>query len=165
MLPIRTILVPTDFSTNSKDAFSLALALARDYCARIVVAHVVEPASVMGADGVLAYFPAIDCQSLHHRLVECYPPAGGVPVEHIVAEGKPADEVVRLAADGKADVIVIGTHGRTGLTRLLMGSVAEQVLRKASCPVVTVKQPIRASQAALSELPECAPASSGETKS
>lgn len=141
MLPIHTILVPADFSDGSAFAFRMAQALARDYGARIVVAHVVEPPHAMGVEGVLVYQPEISWESLRQRLVERYAARAATQVEHIVVEGNPADEIVRLAEDYHADVIVIGTHGRTGLPRLIMGSVAEQVLRRASCPVATIKHP------------------------
>jgi nucleotide-binding universal stress UspA family protein len=66
-----------------------------------------------------------------------------VPVEHqLLFVGDPAAEILRVAQAVKADLIVLGTHGRTGLGRLLMGSVAEQVVRRAPCPVVTVKAPL-----------------------
>jgi nucleotide-binding universal stress UspA family protein len=141
MLPIRTILVPADFSDGSTSAFGLAQALARDYGARIVVAHVVEPPRATGVEGVLVFQPEVNWESFRQRLVERYRADAAIPIEHIVVEGYPAEEIARLAGDYHADVIVIGTHGRTGLSRLIMGSVAEQVLRRAPCPVVTIKHP------------------------
>jgi nucleotide-binding universal stress UspA family protein len=142
MLPIRTILVPVDFSGGSMHAFGLAQALAHDYGARIVVAHVVEPPRAMGVEGVLVFQPEINWEGFRCRLAERYAADEAIRVEYLVVEGTPADEIVRLAGDYHADVIVIGTHGRTGLPRLIMGSVAEKVLRRAPCPVVTVKRPV-----------------------
>jgi len=156
MLPIHTILHPADFSENSKFAFRLAQTWARDYGARIVVAHVVEPPKAMGVEGVLVFQPEVNWESLHQRLCECYPADSHSRVEHIVVEGSIATEILRLANDYRADGIVMGTHGRTGLSRLLMGSVAEQVLRRASCPVVTVKQPARTAGALSSDMGESA---------
>ncbi len=147
MLPIHTVLVPADFSNGSKLAYRLARALARDYAARIVVAHAVEPARAKGVEGVLVLPPEISWESLRKQLGECYPAAGRVHVEYLVVEGTPADQIIRLTQDYKADVIVIGTHGRTGLPRLILGSVAEQIVRRAPCPVVTVKRPVRATKA------------------
>lgn len=65
----------------------------------------------------------------------------GVRVRHRLVEGQPVDEILRLAKETGCDLIVMGTHGRTGLGRMLMGSVAEKVVRTASCPVVTVREP------------------------
>ncbi len=144
MLPIHTVLVPADFSDGSMFAFGLAQALARDYGARIVVAHVVEPPRAMGVEGVLVFQPEINWESFRQRLGERYAADPTIPVEHLVVEGHPADEICRLAGDYHADVIVIGTHGRTGIPRLIMGSIAEQVLRRAPCPVVTIKHPVSA---------------------
>jgi nucleotide-binding universal stress UspA family protein len=83
-----------------------------------------------------------------------------VTVEHHLKEGDPATEILRLAEERKVDVIVMGTHGRTGLGRLLMGSVAEQIVRKAPCPVLTVRLPQR--QAPPSEAAVPATAGSGK---
>ncbi len=118
--------------------------MARDYGARIVVAHVVEPPRAMGVEGVMVFQPDINWEAFRQRLRERYAGDPAVSVEHIVVEGMPADEIIRLAGDFHADVIVIGTHGRTGLPRLIMGSVAEQVLRQAPCPVITIKHPLPA---------------------
>ena len=71
----------------------------------------------------------------------------GINVERRIVVGEPAHEIVRLAAENGADLIVIGSHGRTGVTRLLMGSVAEAVVRRAKCSVLTVKQPEEAAVA------------------
>ncbi len=78
-----------------------------------------------------------------HRVVA---PQPGVQVEHRLEEGDAASEILRVAREGKCDLVVLGTHGRTGLRRLLMGSVAEQVVRQAPCPVVTVKAPSAAAE-------------------
>ena len=89
----------------------------------------------------------------------------GVPVEYRLEAGDPATEVLRVAREVPCDLIVLGTHGRTGLTRLVLGSVAEEVLRKAPCPVLTVKAPpsteaVRATSAA--EVAEAWPVSAGK---
>ena len=146
MLAIRTILHPTDFSERSEFAFRLACSLARDYGARLTVLHVTEPAMAVTCDGVLMFPPAVDVLPLRERLQQLRPPDPKVQVEHRVVEGNAAIEILRVAEETKCDMIVLGTHGRTGLGRLLMGSVAEQVLRRASCPVLTVKAPFPQSQ-------------------
>jgi nucleotide-binding universal stress UspA family protein len=141
MLPIRTILHSTDFSDSSAYAFRLACSLARDYGARLVVLHVAEQPVVVPIDGVAALPPPLDRQRLLQHLQCWQEREPRVCVEHRVAEGDPATEIVQAAVETRCDVIVMGTHGRTGLGRLLLGSVAEQVLRRAPCPVVTVKTP------------------------
>lgn len=143
MLPIKTILHPTDFSERSALAFRLACSLARDYGARLVVLHVVEHPTPLGVEGVMLPPPEMDLASLRQRLQELRPPAV-VSVEHRLVEGNPVDEVLGVAIQLGCDLIVMGTHGRTGLGRALMGSVAEQVVRKARCPVLTVKAPVAA---------------------
>jgi nucleotide-binding universal stress UspA family protein len=143
MLSIRTILHPTDFSESSGPAFELACALARDYSAALVVAHVVPPTRVFAPDGIAVPFPTEEPYEARAQLARVRPTVGGVEVEHRLLEGDPAEMILKLAREVRADVIVMGTHGTGGLTRLLVGSVAESVMRKAPCPVLTVKEPSR----------------------
>jgi nucleotide-binding universal stress UspA family protein len=142
MLPIRTVLYPTDFSESSNFVFRLACTLAQDYGARLVVAHVAEPPAPIYSDGVVIPLADVDEEPLRAELLQLVPREPKVRVEHRLAKGDAAKEILRLAKETQADVIVMGTHGRTGLARVLMGSVAEQVVRKAPCPVVTVKNPL-----------------------
>jgi nucleotide-binding universal stress UspA family protein len=142
MLPIQTVLHPTDFSERSEPAFRLACSLARDYGARLVVLHVIPPPTqVDGGDPVIA--DMID--DFHHKLNEklhrLQPADQNVQVQHWLSQGDPVTEILRIANEAKASMIVMGTHGSTGLRRALMGSVAEGVERQASCPVVIVKTP------------------------
>jgi nucleotide-binding universal stress UspA family protein len=139
--PIRTILLPTDFSDPSGLAFRLACALARDFGARLVLLHVVEfPANVY-PEATRHDDPALRHPALWDKVRQLRLPSPEVRVEHRLADGDAAAEVLRAAAETHSDLIVMGTHGRTGLKHLLMGSVAEQVVRKAPCPVLTVKAP------------------------
>jgi nucleotide-binding universal stress UspA family protein len=144
MLPIRTILHATDFSERAGDAFQLACVLAQDYDARLIVLHVHEPPPppIIGEFGYMPPDVGPDRASLRGRLAELRPSDPRIAVEHELCEGDPAAEILRLAQKRQCDLIVMGTHGRTGLDRLLMGSVAEAVLRKAPCPVLTVKAPL-----------------------
>lgn len=156
MLAIRTILHPTDFSEQSDYAFRLACSLARDYGARLVVLHVAELPVAGGIDGMLILPPALDLEPLREKLRQLRPTDPKVRVEHLLVEGATANEILRLGQEMECDLIVLGTHGRTGLGRLLMGSVAERVVRKARCPVLTVKTPSPdspSSQEAASESP------------
>jgi nucleotide-binding universal stress UspA family protein len=145
MLPIRTILHPTDFSAHSDYAFRLACALARDYGAGLIVLHVLER-PVFTYAGVMTAPPppppsAEDRQALQEQLQRIKPRDTAIRVEYLLEEGDPATAIVQVAQERPCDLIMMGSHGRTGLQRLLMGSVAEQVVRKASCPVLTVKTP------------------------
>jgi nucleotide-binding universal stress UspA family protein len=151
MLSIRTILHPTDFSPTSRAAFQVACALARDYAARLVVLHVNAPQMIYGEGYVLPPDPEAVRKELEEELSRLRPPDPAIRVERLLKEGDAAWEILHVAREGRADLIVLGTHGRTGLGRLLMGSVAEAVLRKAPCPVLTVKAP----------LPEAAEATGG----
>ena len=142
MLVIKTILHPTDFSELAAFAFRLACSLARDYGARLVVLHVAEPPMAFAGEGVLMLPSAVDVKTLQERLHQLRPPDPKIQVDHLLVEGPAASEILRVAEETRCDVIVMGTHGRTGLGRLLMGSVAEQLVRRAPCPVVTVKTPL-----------------------
>jgi nucleotide-binding universal stress UspA family protein len=147
MLAIKHILHPTDFSESSELAFRLACSLARDYGARLQVLHVVVPPTVVYAGGVVPPNPQASLDACREKLGRLVPPDPKVRVEHLLVEGDVIDEILQSASGLKADVIVMGTHGRTGLGRVLMGSVAERVVRKALCPVVTVRSPLRESHA------------------
>lgn len=139
MLPLATILHPTDFSEQSEFAFRLACALARDYNARLILLHVLPPPMVIYAGGPVPAetWPSID--ETKEKLHQLEGQAHRVRVESQVMEGDPVDMILRAAEETHSDVIVMGTHGRTALTRLLLGSVAESVLRRAPCPVLTAK--------------------------
>jgi nucleotide-binding universal stress UspA family protein len=140
MFPIHTILHPTDFSDQAAAALSMAEALARDYGARLVVLHVLPPPPVIGGE-MGSYIPEPDDPAELWEKLNAIKPEGAICVERFLVKGEAAEEIVRMARGENADLVVMGTHGRTGLGRLLMGSVAECVMRKAPCPVLTVKLP------------------------
>jgi nucleotide-binding universal stress UspA family protein len=140
MLTIRTILHPTDFSDSSAAAFRLACSLAKERGARLLVLHVYPPPIAHG-EVVARRQPNGFHQQLWDELHSVQPEDPAVTVDYWLREGNPVAEILNLAGDEAADLIVLGTHGRTGLGRLLMGSVAEQVVRGAACPVLTVKVP------------------------
>jgi nucleotide-binding universal stress UspA family protein len=129
-----------DFSTNNDKALALATSLARDSGAKLFIVHAVEsPLAYVEANYYGVSNP--DPKDLSEMLKQVVPPVGDVAYEHQMLVGTPADAIVDFAEQTQADFIVMGTHGRTGLSRALMGSVAEAVVRKAPCPVLTVKQP------------------------
>ena len=146
MFPIRKILYPTDFSDHSKAAFELACALARDYGAELVIVHVNRPTPIYAPDGIVVGVPIEEPYELRGQLAGVRPSDPRVKFEHHLLDGDPAEEILKAARIQAADLIVMGTHGNTGLARLLMGSVAEHVLRKAPCPVLTIKAPLHASE-------------------
>jgi nucleotide-binding universal stress UspA family protein len=138
MYPIRTILHPTDTSEDSQSAFRLACSLARDHGAELVVLHVYPPAAVPEQDRPW-WGPTAYDQRLWNDILRLRPLDPAVQVKYRLAAGEPAAVILEFAAELNCDLIVMGTHGRTGLRRLLLGSVAEEVLRHATCPVLTVK--------------------------
>lgn len=142
-----TILFPTDYSPGSDEVLKLATALAREKNARLLIAHV----TMLEKTPVGELFeeePEPDPAEME-RLRAVVPPDPGVAFEHRLLYGepgsvevtRPGDAIVRLARQENVDTIVLGTHGRTGLSRLLMGSVAERVHKHAPCTVVAVKLP------------------------
>lgn len=137
----RKILFSTDFSTCSDAALHMATSLARDSGGRLLIVHVEEPPMVYGYGA--AYYGALDpgVEQQREMLERLVPDDPQVPYEHRLIQGAPADAIVRLANEESVDLIVMGTHGRTGITRVLMGSVAEDVVRHAQCSVLTFKQP------------------------
>jgi nucleotide-binding universal stress UspA family protein len=137
MLPIHAILCPVDFSENSKPAFQLACALARDYKARLHVVHVAAPPVFYG-EGIVVVNSDKPSEELIAKLKDLQASEPKLAIDYHLREGEPFLEILQVAKRIKSDLIVMGTHGWTGLTRILMGSVAEQVLRKAACPVLTI---------------------------
>jgi len=154
MLPVKTILHPTDFSEHSQYAFRLACSLARDYGARLIVAHVMSPHLYNSPEmGPLILDPVMIEQESKMRLLALKPADDHVVVDHRLCIGGAAAEIIAVAQDEKCDLIVMGTHGRSGFGRLLLGSVAEAVLRRAPCPVLTLKLPFPASDASTAPSP------------
>lgn len=129
MFRVRTILYPTDFSSFSNHAYFHAVALAESLGAALFITYVATPDQAPRRD----YWRG--------QLDQIRPANKDIDVSHIFLEGDPGTEIVRYAQEAGIDLIVMGTHGRTGVERLLTGSVAEQVLRGAHCSVMCVKLP------------------------
>ena len=143
----KKILFATDFSPASDAALQYATSLTRDSGALLLIVHVEEPP--LPYTGGEMYFtppeyPNPEVRRMLHAIV---PPDATIRYEHRLEMGDAAEEIVRVAGEEAVDLIVIGTHGRTGLRHLLMGSVAETVMRHASCPVLTLKQANKAPEA------------------
>ena len=137
----RKVLYPTDFSAAGKHALELATSLARDGGGSLVIIHVEEPPMAYGGGELYSGVQEPDREELRKALAAVVPADPSVPCVHKLLVGDPAEAIIQVAESDGVDLIVMGTHGRTGLGRLLMGSVAESVVRRARCPVLTVKQP------------------------
>ncbi len=138
MIHIKKILYPTDFSSYSNQAYFHAISLAEKHNAALTVLFVFHPEPAAG--GPTSSNEA-DRRHWRNQLEQIRPLNPGITVKHALLEGDPAAEIVRYAREAGTDMIVMGTHGRTGMDRLLMGSVAEKVLRDAACSVMVVKLP------------------------
>jgi nucleotide-binding universal stress UspA family protein len=148
MITLKTILVPSDFSECSDAALRYGLELARRFDARLHVLHVVQDPLTQpwAAEGFSApLFEMVEKwqQDAKARLAAAIPLAdiGRVTVSATVAW--PYAEILRYAVDNGVDLIVMGTHGRSGVSHVLLGSIAERVVRRAPCPVLTVRHPQR----------------------
>jgi len=144
---VRTVLVSTDFSDYGDAAIAHAVRLAKDYGARLVMVHALD-ARPTPNPLYAHYYPiptpeevrqaeATAQEALRARIPEDLRDSDRT--ETVVTHGAPAPEILRIAAERKASLIVIATHGRTGLLRLALGSVAERVIREAPCPVLVVR--------------------------
>jgi nucleotide-binding universal stress UspA family protein len=146
MIAIRRILAPTDFSDNSIPALRYAAELAEKFAAELVLLHVVQDMTLVLPDAVMptpVAAPDLDemtaaARAGLARLVADLNLARLNPATE-VRIGTPAVEIDAAAKDLKADLICVSTHGRTGLAHLLLGSVAEKILRHAPCPVLVVR--------------------------
>lgn len=145
MKQIRQVLYATDFSQGSRRAHDTAIALAKLGHARITILFVLAPVLLVPGQ----YVDAETMVALENRARELSKQQlavlatrarkAGVRVSVLLREGVPPDQIVRAARSTKADLIVMGTHGRRGLPKLFLGSVAERVVAAAPCPVVTVR--------------------------
>jgi nucleotide-binding universal stress UspA family protein len=145
MKPFQKILVPFDFSAHAQEALDCAVDLARRYQASLTLAHVHETPAYPVPEGFLLYAPEAipslltELRQLLERARQQAAQAGGRPVQARLLEGIVAVELIRLVCDDSFDLVVMGSHGRTGFAHLVLGSVAEKVARRAPCSVLTVK--------------------------
>ncbi len=145
MIELKRILCAVDFSEHSRRALNHAVAIARWYEAKVTALYVFSTAPVaVAGPGPVALEPIVLTDADHERLVDdvrdfaTVESAPGVAIDAAAQQGFPATEIVEYARAMNADLLVLGTHGRSGVERLLLGSVAERVLRRAGCPVLTV---------------------------
>ena len=150
MTTFERILVPTDFSEHSLNATRVALDIAQRYGGKVTLVHVDDPVAYAFPDGYPAPANAREAirKEVQQQLAVAQAEAALVHpgVETQVLEGPTAIAICDFARN-RFDLIVMGTHGRTGVARLLLGSVAEQVVRLAPCPVLTIRPPERAKAA------------------
>jgi universal stress protein A len=143
-MDIRRILVPFDFSEHSEKAFSWALAMAEKWRSRLLLLHVVPmpnyPPMLMGTYFNVAEFEASLRADAEARVKEFAgkPRGRTVQVDTQVVIGEPFGDICRIAEQEQVDLIIMGSHGRTGLGHVLLGSIAERVVRHAPCPVLIV---------------------------
>ena len=139
---VKKILVPTDFSDSSQEAVDYAVSLAQPFKAQVFFLHVMEPPAY-GLDFTLTH-PGVPVE-VKQKLTETIKRSVektkklGINAEGHFVVGVPYAEIINAAKKHKADLIVMGTHGRTGLTHFWLGSTAERVIQNAHCPVLTVK--------------------------
>lgn len=146
MSRFRRILHPTDFSRASTPAFERAVEVAKDNRSELVVAHVLGPVMPMMVDGYVSpkVYEDMDAaarsaaQKQLRKLIDKAKQAG-VRAKGLLLDGLAHERIARAAKAQKADLIVIGTHGRTGVAKLFLGSVASRVLAVSPCPVLTVR--------------------------
>jgi nucleotide-binding universal stress UspA family protein len=145
-MDIRHILAPTDFSDSSKKALSDAFELARTFGATLLLLHVLEPSPYLGeftlptmGEELLGDLERQASAALAQVLPEAQ--QAKIEVTRAVAIGSPSQKIVETAEAEHVDLIVMATHGRTGLSHLMIGSVAERVVRAAPCPVLTIRPP------------------------
>jgi nucleotide-binding universal stress UspA family protein len=147
MPPIRRILHPTDFSRASGAAFARALDMAKSNGAELIILHVIVPVLAIPAEGYVSPDLYEDLEASNRTaaqkqldiLVARAKKSGVRKVSSLISEGTTAERIAQAAKSRRADLIVIGTHGRTGLARFFLGSVASRVVSMASCPVLTVR--------------------------
>jgi nucleotide-binding universal stress UspA family protein len=146
MSRIRRIVHPTDFSKASSAAYKRAVDMAKANRAELLLVHVLAPAIPMMADGYLSPKVYEDMESASRAYGQKHLAAlvrkakqAGVRVKGLLLEGIPHERVAGAARSKKADLLVIGTHGRTGFAKLFLGSVASRILAVAPCPVLTVR--------------------------
>ncbi len=148
MIKIEKILFPTDFSEHSKHAFSYALSFAKEYGARLYMLHVVEDVQYLANAymfdvPIMPSFADMEQSRLKEmqEFIDREAADSSISIEKMIKHGRPFIEIIQTARDENVDLIVIATHGRSGLEHVFFGSTAEKVVRKAPCPVLSIRMP------------------------
>jgi nucleotide-binding universal stress UspA family protein len=148
MIDLKRILVPSDFSKHSRNALIYGAAFAEKFGAEVYLLHVFQDLAVSQPEAVTVGPPIVapieqflaSARSSLERMIEENKLAG-LPIHAEVRTGSPFDEIIHFAREKDVDLIIMGTHGRGWLAHVLLGSVTEKVVRKAPCPVLTVRDP------------------------
>lgn len=140
---MAALVAAVDFSKPSRKAFEAAVGLAKDLDAKLVLVHAFTPVPKGGARDPIAQAKTEVDAAEWETLCKTWAADArkSVDVETVAREGKPADVIAKAVADHKATLVVVGSHGRTGLKRAVLGSVAEGVIRSSKVPVVVVPSP------------------------
>jgi nucleotide-binding universal stress UspA family protein len=146
VIKLKRVLVPTDFSDSARHAFTYGLSFAKEYGAELVLLHVVENVTVGYASDLFPVPMAEVFQEISgyaraelSKLGQEARERGVAGVSEQVIQGKPSSEIIRFASENHVDMIVLGTHGKGMLDQALFGSTTERVVRRAPCPVLTVR--------------------------
>jgi nucleotide-binding universal stress UspA family protein len=145
MTKIQKILHPTDFSEPARYAFEFACSLARDHGAQILILHVLPP-PLNYSEALARAAPDSFRDQMWREPEQITPPDRSIRFDYLLEEGPAARTILQAVKDNHCDLIIMGTHGRAGLRRVLAGSVAEEVLRTAECPVLIVRTPAQATR-------------------
>jgi len=143
MVEFKKILFPTDFSPFAEKASEYAVSLAKKYGSKLYVLHVIEQFTYIIDIGI-DFRTQTSLEATARKLLDDTVASlskHGVDIEGVLRSGNPFAEIVHFASRENIDLIVMATHGRTGLEHMLMGSVTEKVIRKAPCPVLTIRRP------------------------
>jgi nucleotide-binding universal stress UspA family protein len=147
MLPIKKIVCPTDFSDPADEGLKVAREFAEHFSAELILVHIILPGPIVpGVAEPGFHIPAVlksMQENAEKKLADLKQQKllKDIPVRTMVISGKPSYEIVNLAEEENADLIVIATHGESGWQKFLFGSVTEKVIRMAACPVLTVREP------------------------
>ncbi len=143
----QTILVPTDFSDSSRHALHYAIDFSKRFGSKLILLHVIEDLPVLASGAyegidIGAYQARLlqDSRDQFERLVRETPDLSDAQIAQRIRNGVPYLEIIEEAKESDVDLIITSTHGRSGLTHFLMGSVAEKIVRNSPCPVLTVKK-------------------------
>lgn len=145
MIELNKILVAVDFSDHSKVAMYYAAEFGRVFGAEVIACNIVEPAEALSQlpPGGEGYFPPNVAELRKEKAEEeCEKMLTAAGVDNgrvVVAAGTPFVEIIRIAREENVDLVIVGTHGRGAIAHMLLGSVAEKVVRKAPCPVLSVR--------------------------
>ena len=146
MLPIKKILCPTDFSEPAMASLQVGIELAENFAADLLLVHVIGPVQILAGNFAMSGAQAVqivesmqfEANKQMDQLLRTQVP-GHIHCDSRIVQGQPGDKITQLAEEEEVDLIVTATHGYSGFNRFLFGSVAERIIRKATCPVLTIK--------------------------